>query len=99
MCGSQDLTIQTLSSVMVSSSCNPCFRISSGNPIFLMEINKEKLNRKRGWKFYFVVHSPEEKLANGQGGTDKNIELILPKKLAHMVVDSDLTDWLLKKIR
>ena len=32
-----------------SLSCNPCFRISSGDTIFLMEINKEKLNRKRGW--------------------------------------------------
>jgi hypothetical protein len=50
-------------------------------------------------KFYFVVHSPEEKLANYQGVPDENIELILPKRLAQMVVDFGLTDWLLKKIR
>lgn len=50
-------------------------------------------------KFYFVVHSPEEKLANYQGVTNENIELILPRQLAQMVVDFGLTDWLLKKIR
>ena len=50
-------------------------------------------------KFYFVVHSPQEKLANYQGVTDKDIELILPRQLAQMVVDFGLTDWVLKKIR
>ena len=50
-------------------------------------------------KFYFVVHSPEEKLANYQGMRDESIELILPRQLAQMVVDFGLTDWLLKKIR
>jgi len=49
-------------------------------------------------KFYFVVHSPEEKLANYQGIMDENVELILPRQLAQMVVDFGLTDWLLKKI-
>lgn len=50
-------------------------------------------------KFYFVVHSPEGKLADYQGVPDENIELILPKQLAQMVIDFGLTDWLLKKIR
>jgi hypothetical protein len=50
-------------------------------------------------KFYFVVHSPEEKLANYQGIMDENVELILPRQLAQMVVDFGLTDWLLRKIR
>ena len=50
-------------------------------------------------KLYFVVHSPEAKLANVQGVTHEGIELILPRRLAQMVVDFGLTDWLLKKIR
>jgi hypothetical protein len=50
-------------------------------------------------KLYFVVHSPTEKLANHQGVILENVELILPGRLAQMVVDFGLTDWLLKKIR
>jgi hypothetical protein len=50
-------------------------------------------------KLYFVVHSPAEKLANYQGVLDENVELILPGRLAQMVVEFGLTDWLLKKIR
>jgi len=49
-------------------------------------------------KLYFVTHSPDENLANYRE-TDENIELILPGRLAPMVVDFGLTDWLLKKIR
>jgi len=50
-------------------------------------------------KFYFVVHSPETRLANYQNASQDNIELILPSRLAQMVVGFGLTDWLLKKIR
>jgi hypothetical protein len=50
-------------------------------------------------KFYFVVHSPDEKLANYQNKKDLSTELILPGQLAQMVVNLGLTDWLLKKIR
>lgn len=50
-------------------------------------------------KLYFVVHSPEAKLVNYQGKQHEEIELILPRRLAQMVVDFGLTDWLLKKIR
>jgi hypothetical protein len=50
-------------------------------------------------KFYFVVHSPDEKLATYETSKYSDIELILPEQLARMVVDLGLTDWLLKKIR
>lgn len=50
-------------------------------------------------KFYFVVHSPQAKLVNYQSEVDEKIELILPKRLAEMIVDLGLTNWLLKKIR
>ena len=51
-------------------------------------------------KRYFVSHSPETKLADYQQDEPyKEIELILPRRLARMVVDFGLTDWLLKKIR
>ncbi len=49
-------------------------------------------------KLYFVVHSPTEKLANYQK-MDESVELILPERLAQMVVGFGLTDWLLRKIR
>ena len=48
-------------------------------------------------KLYFVVHSPDEKLAEHQ--TSGNVELILPARLTEMVVDFGLTDWLLKKVK
>jgi hypothetical protein len=50
-------------------------------------------------KLYFVVHSPEEKLADYQAVADENVELILPGRLAQMVVEFGLTDWLSKKVR
>lgn len=50
-------------------------------------------------KLYFVVHSPTQKLANYSGVIDENVELILPERLAQMVVEFGLVDWLLKKIR
>jgi len=50
-------------------------------------------------KLYFVVHSPDEKLTTYLDGMFSDVELILPGKLANMVVDFGLTGWLLKKIR
>jgi hypothetical protein len=50
-------------------------------------------------KLYFAVHSPDENLAEYQLGTYKDVELILPGRLAEMVVDFGLTDWLMKRIR
>ncbi len=49
-------------------------------------------------RLYFVVHSPAEKLANYQKIVE-GVELILPERLAQMVVDFGLVDWLLRKIR
>jgi len=50
-------------------------------------------------KLYFVVHSPDEKLAEHQPAPDENVELVLPGRLAQMAVALGLTDWLLQKIR
>ncbi|MBP7998161.1 MAG: hypothetical protein KA314_02080 [Chloroflexi bacterium] len=51
-------------------------------------------------KLYFVVHSPDKQLTEYQSSQyPDDIELVLPTKLSKMVVDSGLTDWLLKKIR
>ncbi len=49
-------------------------------------------------KLYFVVHSPESELSKYKS-KGENVELILPKRLAKMIVKFGLTDWLLKKIR
>jgi hypothetical protein len=50
-------------------------------------------------KLYFVVHSPEKSLALFENDRYKNVVLILPKRLAEMVVGFGLTDWLLTKIK
>lgn len=50
-------------------------------------------------KLYFVVHSPMGELANCQPVVGKNVELILPERLAQMVIEFGLVGWFLKKIR
>lgn len=49
-------------------------------------------------KLYFVVHSPDPSLTKAKNDSD-DIELIQPKRLAELVVESGLTNWLLKKIK
>jgi hypothetical protein len=48
-------------------------------------------------KLFFVVHSPSASLA-AACGTDR-VELVLPGRLAEMVVDAGLVSWLLTKIK
>jgi hypothetical protein len=50
-------------------------------------------------KLYFVVHSPAADLDNYRPPMEKNVELILPKRLAGMVVELGLINWLMQKIR
>lgn len=51
-------------------------------------------------KLYFIVHTPEEDLINYQRSSDNtNIELLLPQRLAEMVVDSGLLTRLMNKIK
>ncbi len=50
-------------------------------------------------KLYFVVHSPDKKLAELKSDKYPNTELILPERLAKMIVEFGLTDWLLTKIK
>lgn len=49
-------------------------------------------------KLYFIVHSPDENLEKYENKRS-NVELIFTKRLAKMVVDFGLTEWLLKKIK
>jgi len=58
----------------------------------------KKFSRRGFKRLYFVVHSPSPDLTSYKP-EDKNVELVLPKRLAQMVVDLGLTDWLLKKIK
>jgi hypothetical protein len=50
-------------------------------------------------KMYFVVHTPDQTLVDNRQVKYEDVELILPDKLAEMVVDLGLTEWLLKKIK
>jgi hypothetical protein len=57
-----------------------------------------KFNSKNFRKLYFVVHSPEKALAN-HSTKKRNVELVLPKKLAEMIVDLGLINWVLTKVK
>jgi len=48
-------------------------------------------------KLYFVVHNSKDKWA--AVSTYENVELVLQEKLAQMVVDFGLVNWLIKRIR
>jgi hypothetical protein len=48
-------------------------------------------------KLFFVVHSPDPKLARQESSSI--VELVLPARLAAMVVDAGLVSWILAKIR
>ena len=50
-------------------------------------------------KLYFVVHSPDKKLAENGVGKFQDVELVFANELARMVVERGFTDWLLMKIR
>jgi hypothetical protein len=50
-------------------------------------------------KLYFVVHSPDKELSGYQAGKYRDVELVLPRELSKMVVDSGLTSWLLNKVK
>ncbi|MEE9614761.1 MAG: hypothetical protein V3W31_07395 [Thermodesulfobacteriota bacterium] len=50
-------------------------------------------------KLFFVVHSPDKKLAEYAAQPNSSVEIILPKRLAEMVVDLGLLKWLMNKIQ
>jgi hypothetical protein len=48
-------------------------------------------------KLFFVVHSPSANL--GHENSSEKVELVLPARLAEMVVGAGLVSWILAKIR
>lgn len=50
-------------------------------------------------KLYFVVHTPSKDLLNYRPSQDCSAELILPKRIARMVVELGLVEWIMKKIK
>lgn len=48
---------------------------------------------------YFVVYKPKDDLALYQNTKYENVEIIFPERLAQMVVEYGLLEWLLKKIK
>jgi len=55
-------------------------------------------NRQLHRKLYFVVHTPDKKLAALQE-RPRDVELILPGQLSEMVVRLGLVDWLMSHIK
>lgn len=74
-------------------------QVKSSSTVNEFEEYAHKFSPETFRKLYFVVHSPEAKLADYQGVIDEAVELIFSEQLAQMVVDSGLTDWLLNRIR
>ena len=50
-------------------------------------------------KLFFVVHSPEPQLARIHQQSGSQVQLVLPRRLAEMVVDLGMLNWLQNKIR
>lgn len=79
---------------------NDLYQVQVKSAATLNDFEEYKQNFSHGSfrKLYFVVHSPDEKLFVHQS-VDENIELVLPNRLAQLVIEFGLTDWLLRKIR
>jgi hypothetical protein len=50
-------------------------------------------------RLFFVVHTPDKKLKETLQPEDGPVQIILPRRLAEMVVELGLLNWLLNKIR
>lgn len=50
-------------------------------------------------RMFFVVSRPEGNLSDHEPDEDSNIRLLLPQKIAEMVVDLGLTKWVMDKIK
>jgi hypothetical protein len=50
-------------------------------------------------KLFFVVHTPDEKLVKVSVDDNPDVELILSRRVAEMVVELGLVDWLMSKIQ
>lgn len=58
---------------------------------------RDKFVGKGFRKLFFVVHTPHPSLTNGLAS--ESVELILPDRLGHMIVNAGLVSWLLAKVR
>ena len=58
----------------------------------------KQFNRQLNRRLYFVVHTPDKKLAALQE-QPRDVELILPGQLSEMVVRLGLVDWLMSHIK
>lgn len=74
-------------------------QIKSSSTYKEFEDYKMKFDRSKYRKLFFVVHSPDAKLAGVKNESGGEVQLILPDKLSEMVVDLGLTNWLMKKIK
>jgi len=59
----------------------------------------KKFDSDKYRKLFFVVHSPDPKLALFSHDGASPVQLVLPTRLAEMVIEHGLLNWLLNKIR
>jgi hypothetical protein len=71
-------------------------QIKSSADLSDFEAYRKQFDGRGFRKLFFVVHSPSDKLAKMK--SSKNVELVLPARLAEMVVEAGLVSWMLAKI-
>ena len=49
-------------------------------------------------RFYYVVHTPLDKLKKINGDEEDNIDLLMSERLSELVISYGLVDWLIRKI-
>ena len=59
----------------------------------------KKFQSEKYRKLFFVVHTPDKKLIEMPNQKENSVQLVLPGRLAEMVVDLGMVGWLLNKIR
>lgn len=74
-------------------------QVKSSATLHDFEEYSKKFNTGNYRKLFFVVHTPDSKLGQLPQLKEGSVQLILPKRLAEMVVDLGMLNWLLKKIK
>ncbi len=63
------------------------------------ESYQQKFADMQGYtRLYFVVHTPSNDLAQAEDGSTEEVELLLPKDIAHLAVKYGLADWIIAKV-
>lgn len=75
------------------------FQVKSSATLREFQEYAKKFQSGKYRKLFFVVHTPDKKLIEMSNQKENSVQLVLPGRLAEMVVDLGMVGWLLNKIR